>query len=53
VAFKLLLPQPAGGVGLRVKINHEHTLARVGETGGETDDRRRLADAALLVGESE
>jgi hypothetical protein len=31
------------------EIDHERTLAGLGEAGGEVDGGRRLADATLLV----
>src|SRR5437764_13443961 len=38
-------------VRLRVEIDDERRLAGLRETGGEVDRRRRLADAALLIGD--
>ena len=40
----------ARGVALRVKIDHEHAVAREGQVAGQIDNRRGLSDAALLVG---
>jgi hypothetical protein len=37
-------------VALRIEIDQQHALTDLGETGREIDSRRRLADAALLVG---
>ena len=39
------------GIALRVEIDDQHLLADGGERGAEIDRRRRLADAALLVGD--
>src|SRR5207245_8185658 len=39
-----------GGIGLRIEVDDERALSRLGETGSEVDRGRRLADAALLVG---
>ena len=47
------LAEPGGRVGLRVEIDDERAGARLGEAGGEVHGGRRLADAALLVGERE
>ena len=47
------LAEPGRRVRLRVEIDDEHLLTRLGETGGEVDGCRRLADAALLVRERE
>ena len=44
-----LLAQTGRGVRLRVEIDEQRPLARLGEAGGEIDGGRRLADAALLV----
>ena len=44
-----LLAQTGGGVRLRVEIDQQRPLARLGEAGREVDGGRRLADAALLV----
>ena len=44
-----LQSEPRSGVRLRVEVDHEHALSGLGETGGEIDGRRGLADAALLV----
>ena len=40
------------GVALRIEVDHQHLLPDGGERGAEVDRRRGLADAALLVGES-
>ena len=42
-------PEPGGRVRLRVEVDHERALARLGQAGREVDRRRRLADAALLI----
>ena len=42
-----------GGVALRVEVDHQHALADLGQAGGQVDGGRRLADAALLVGNAE
>src|SRR5439155_15739124 len=44
-------PEPRRGVRLRVEVDDERALTGLGETGGEVDRSRRLADAALLVRE--
>lgn len=36
-------------IALRVKVDHEHSSATVGESRCEVDRRCRLADATLLV----
>ena len=41
------------GVALRIEIDHQHLLADRGERRAEIDGGRRLADAALLVGDGE
>ncbi len=41
------------GVALRVEVDREHALADLRQTRCEVDGRRRLADAALLVGHAE
>ena len=43
-------PEAARGVALRVEVDDEDAVAGQGEIGREIDDRRGLADAALLVG---
>jgi hypothetical protein len=43
--------EPGGGVRLRVEVEDEHALAVARERGAQVDGGRRLADAALLVGE--
>ena len=40
-----------GRVRLRVEVDDERPLARLGKAGGQVDGARRLADAALLVRE--
>src|SRR5207244_1786066 len=45
------LAEPGGRVRLRVEVDDERPLARLGKTGGEVDRRRRLPDPALLVRE--
>src|SRR5205807_2175828 len=45
------LAEPGGRVRLRVEVDDERPLARLGEAGGEVDRGRRLPDAALLVRE--
>jgi hypothetical protein len=42
-----------GGVALGVEVDQQHALAGCGEAGGEVDTGGRLADAALLVGDTE
>ena len=42
--------EPGGRVRLRVEVDDEGPLARLGEARSEVDRRRRLADAALLIG---
>ena len=39
-----------GGVALRVEVDQQHAARGGGEGGGQVDGRRRLADAAFLVG---
>ena len=41
--------EPGGRVRLRVEIDEQHALARLGEAGADVDGGRRLPDAALLV----
>jgi len=43
--------EAAPGVGLRVDVDEEHLLVRQRERRGQVHGRRRLADAALLVGD--
>ena len=38
-----------GSVRLRVHVDQQHALTRLGEARGQVDGGRRLADAALLV----
>ena len=45
------MPEAGAGVALRVEVDHQDPVAEVGEAGAEVDRRRRLADAALLVGD--
>ena len=40
-------------VALRVEVDAEHAVAGLGEGDGEVEGRRRLRDAALLVGEGD
>ena len=42
--------QTAGGVGLRVGIDKQHTLLQRGERGGQVHRRRCLAHTAFLIG---
>ena len=42
-----------GRVALRIEIDQQNAPAEVGQTGGEIDRGRRLADAALLVRDTE
>src|SRR5207302_6867214 len=44
-------PEPGGRVRLRIEVDDERALARLGETRGEVDRGRRLPDTALLVRE--
>jgi len=48
-----VVSDPKGGrcVALRVVVDHEHPKAGLRERRGDVDRRRRLADAALLVGD--
>jgi hypothetical protein len=41
--------EPAGGVALRIQVDHEHGLLEFGQAGCQVDRRGRLADPALLV----
>src|SRR5439155_9763307 len=43
--------QPRGRIPLRVEIDQEDALARLREARADVDGRRRLADAAFLVGD--
>ena len=45
--------EPGRGIALRIEIDDQHPLADGGEGRGEIDRRRRLADAALLIGYGE
>jgi len=45
--------EPGGSVALRVEIDQQDFLADGGERRGEINRRRRLADAALLIGYGE
>ena len=47
------MPRPGRGVALRIEIDDQDILADGGERGAEIDGGRRLADAALLVGDGE
>jgi hypothetical protein len=40
-------------VALRIEVDHQDTRLPGGERGGQIDRRRRLADAAFLVGNGE
>ncbi len=42
-------PETDGRVGLRVDVDEQRLVARLGDAGGDVDGGRRLADAALLV----
>ena len=44
-------PEAGRGIGLRVEVDDERPLAGLREARGEVDGGRRLADAALLVGQ--
>ena len=44
-------PEAGGEVRLRVHVDAEDAIALLGKRTGEVDRRRRLADAALLVGD--
>ena len=46
-------PETRRGVALRIEIEDQHLLADGRQRGTEVDGRRRLADAALLVGDSD
>src|SRR5690606_31786112 len=41
------------GVALRIEVDDQYALTRCGEPGAEIDRGGRLADATLLVGESD
>ena len=43
--------EPGRGIALRIEIDDQHALADRGQRRAEIDRGRRLADAALLVGE--
>ena len=45
--------QPGRGVALRIEVDDQRSLAELGEAGTDVDRRRRLADAALLVGDGD
>ena len=45
--------QSAGGVALRVNVNDQRLSACLGQTGGDIDRSRGLADPALLIGHSD
>ena len=45
--------QPGRGVALGVEVDDQRALAELGEAGADVDRRRRLADAALLVGDGD
>src|ERR1019366_6317900 len=46
-------PQTGGGVGLGIAIDDENSPAPLGQDGRDVDDGRRLAHAALLVGDGD
>ena len=41
--------EPDGRVGLRIDVDEQRLVARLGDAGGDVDGGRRLPDAALLV----
>ena len=45
--------QAGRGVALRIEVDDQRALAELGEAGADVDRRRRLADAALLVGDGD
>ena len=47
----VLDPETRRGIALGVEVDDQDPLAELGETGTDVDRRRRLADAALLVGD--
>ena len=49
----MLMPEARGGVALRIEVDHQHPVAEIGEAGGQVHGGRRLADAALLVGDGD
>ena len=51
--LRALTPRPGGGVALRVQVNHEHPVAKLGQCRSKVDRRGRLADPALLVGDGQ
>ena len=48
-----LMPRPDGEICLRVHVHAQDAVALFGERTREIDGRRRLADAALLVGDGD
>ena len=50
-SLSLLQPEPERSVSLGIQVHHQHRTVAGGECRGEIDDRRRFADAALLVGD--
>ena len=48
----LIDAKPRAGVALRIEVDDEHAFANGGERRAEIDCRRRLANSALLIGES-
>ena len=50
---RMLMPEPGGGVALRIEVDDQHPVAEVGQAGAEVDGRGRLAHAALLVGDGD
>jgi hypothetical protein len=49
ISPRLVNPQAAGGLGLRVHIDQEHPLAVGGQVGAQVNGGRCLADPSLLV----
>ncbi len=47
------MPEAGGRVPLRIQVDDEHATAQLSERGAETDGRRGLADATLLVGDGD
>ncbi len=50
LVLRVGLAEVVGGVGLRVEVDEEHPLTRPRQARRQVDGRRRLADAAFLVG---
>ena len=50
--FRDIDTQTAGGIGLRISIDHEDGLFQRSQRGGQINGRRRLTYTALLVCQS-